>query len=179
MTQELRTRNLGLRRVKVSELEAAPWNFRTHPQAQAEALAGAVGELGFYGYPDAYETPEGTLRLVDGHLRKELLVGQYGPDTEIEVNVCDFDESEAKKATLTKDPLAAMAQADAPKLDALLRECSTGSEALAGMLTNLAKEAGIIPGEHCVAPDDFPAVDENIETEHTCPRCSYKWSGGA
>ena len=128
--------------MKVSDLEAAPWNFRTHPQAQTEALAGAVGEIGFYGYPDAYETPEGTLRLVDGHLRKELLVGQYGPDTEIEVNVCDFDEAEAKKATLTKDPLAAMAEADAPKLDALLRECSTGSEALAGMLSDLAKEAG-------------------------------------
>jgi hypothetical protein len=28
------------------------------------------------------------------------------------------------------------------------------------------------------APDDFPAVDENIETEHQCPKCGYQWSGG-
>jgi ParB-like chromosome segregation protein Spo0J len=28
------------------------------------------------------------------------------------------------------------------------------------------------------APDDFKEVDENIETEHTCPRCGYAWSGG-
>ena len=28
------------------------------------------------------------------------------------------------------------------------------------------------------SPDDFPEVDENISTEHTCPKCGYRWSGG-
>ena len=27
-------------------------------------------------------------------------------------------------------------------------------------------------------PVEFPAVDETIETEHECPKCGYKWSGG-
>jgi len=27
-------------------------------------------------------------------------------------------------------------------------------------------------------PDSFPEVDENIETEHQCPKCGYAWSGG-
>lgn len=27
-------------------------------------------------------------------------------------------------------------------------------------------------------PEDFPEVDENISTEHTCPKCGYAWSGG-
>jgi len=27
------------------------------------------------------------------------------------------------------------------------------------------------------APDDFPAFDEDIETDHECPKCHYKWSG--
>lgn len=28
------------------------------------------------------------------------------------------------------------------------------------------------------APDDFPAFDdETIDTEHTCPKCGYAWSG--
>jgi len=27
-------------------------------------------------------------------------------------------------------------------------------------------------------PEDFPEVDENLETKHTCPKCGYKWSGG-
>jgi hypothetical protein len=28
------------------------------------------------------------------------------------------------------------------------------------------------------APDEFASVDENIETEHSCPKCGYRWSGG-
>ena len=28
------------------------------------------------------------------------------------------------------------------------------------------------------APESFPSVDENIETEHACPKCGYRWSGG-
>jgi ParB-like chromosome segregation protein Spo0J len=28
------------------------------------------------------------------------------------------------------------------------------------------------------APEDFKEVDENIETDHECPKCGYKWSGG-
>lgn len=26
-------------------------------------------------------------------------------------------------------------------------------------------------------PDEFPVVDENIPTDHQCPKCSYRWSG--
>jgi rubrerythrin len=28
------------------------------------------------------------------------------------------------------------------------------------------------------APSDFPEVDENIETQHVCPKCGYRFSGG-
>jgi hypothetical protein len=28
-------------------------------------------------------------------------------------------------------------------------------------------------------PEEFPEVGEDIETEHQCPKCGYKWSGGA
>jgi ParB-like chromosome segregation protein Spo0J len=27
-------------------------------------------------------------------------------------------------------------------------------------------------------PDDFKDVDEDIETDHECPKCGYQWSGG-
>lgn len=153
----IRLRNKGIRRVRVADLEDAPWNFRTHPQAQEAALAGVISELGFYGYPDVYETKHGSLCICDGHLRKSLLIKQYGQDAEIDVNVTDFDEAEAKKATLTKDPLAAMADADAGKLEELLREVETGSEALAAMLTELAEDNGILDelaGE--VVEDEVP-----------------------
>jgi hypothetical protein len=28
------------------------------------------------------------------------------------------------------------------------------------------------------APEEFKEYDENIETDHTCPKCGYKFSGG-
>jgi hypothetical protein len=28
------------------------------------------------------------------------------------------------------------------------------------------------------APDEFSVVDENLDTDHECPKCGYKWSGG-
>jgi ParB-like chromosome segregation protein Spo0J len=28
-------------------------------------------------------------------------------------------------------------------------------------------------------PGEFPEVDEDISTEHRCPRCGYEWSGKA
>jgi hypothetical protein len=27
-------------------------------------------------------------------------------------------------------------------------------------------------------PSEFPSYDESISTEHECPSCGYKWSGG-
>jgi hypothetical protein len=33
--------------------------------------------------------------------------------------------------------------------------------------------------QHEPAPEDFPEVDESIETEYRCPSCGYEWSGKA
>lgn len=143
----LRVRNIGIQRVKVSELEDSPWNLNDHPQGQQDALDGAIDEIGFYGYPDVYQTERGTLGLIDGHLRKSRLLARYGADTEIEVNVTDFDEQGAKAANLTKDPLARMAQENAVNLDLLLRDFQTGSEPLAQMLDELAKSVGLYKDE--------------------------------
>lgn len=136
---QLKIRNQEIRLVRISDIEDAPWNFREHPQSQSEALGGALDEIGFYGYPDVYVTTDGKLRLTDGHLRKELLIAKYGADTEIEVNVTDFDEAEAKKATLTKDPLAAMAEHNQEKLASLIKEAGIQDEALKAMLDDAAE----------------------------------------
>lgn len=29
-----------------------------------------------------------------------------------------------------------------------------------------------------IAPEEFPAIDENLPTEHRCPKCGYQWSAG-
>jgi rubrerythrin len=32
--------------------------------------------------------------------------------------------------------------------------------------------------EEASPPEDFDEVDENISTDHKCPKCGYVWSGG-
>jgi hypothetical protein len=58
-----------------------------------------------------------------------------------------------------------MAEADATALDAILREVSTGSEALGAMLTELAEKSGIIPETEPDKPEDhwqgMPEFEQN------------------
>lgn len=154
-----RIRNKGIRKVRVGDLLEAEWNPATHSDFQGECLDGSIAEIGFIGYPDVFELPDGTLKLWDGHLRKSRLVAVYGADAEIEVAVCDLSEPEAKKAALLKDPIAAMREHDAAKLDELLREVETGSEALAKMMDELAQENGIVPGEEDVSDGGYKDIE--------------------
>lgn len=133
---KIRDRIKELRRVRADEILPNPMNWRTHPKAQQDALKGVLAEIGFAGAVLARETPNG-LMLIDGHLRTETVKG-----AEIPVLILDVTEEEANKLLATIDPLAAMAEADAHKLDELLRSVETSSDAIATMLADLGKEAG-------------------------------------
>lgn len=145
---KIRDRIVELRRVPASELRPNPKNWRTHPEAQANALKGVLAEVGIADAVLARELEDGTLMLLDGHLRVETMGDQILP-----VLVLDVNEAEGDKVLATLDPLAAMAEADTAKLDAILREIDTGSEALSQMLADLADEAGLYSVDEAPAPE--------------------------
>jgi hypothetical protein len=93
------------RKVRAGDLVPHEWNFRAHPEAQKAALAGIYHEVGFARSLLAYELPDGRLKLIDGHLRRDI-----APDMEVDVEVLDVTEEEARKLLLTIDPLAALAE---------------------------------------------------------------------
>ena len=113
------------RKIRASELLVHPLNPRIHPDAQKAALSAILNEIGFARSLLAYETPEGKLQLIDGHLRKELF-----HDQEVMVEILDVNEQEANALLLSLDPLAALAQFDSPTLEALRKAASTQSETL-------------------------------------------------
>lgn len=54
------------------------------------------------------------------------------------------------------------------------------SEAVHKMLEDLAASEGLSfppAQEEAKPPEDFAEYGENIQTEHSCPKCGYKWSG--
>ena len=133
---QIRNRVRELRRVRAGDLVPNPKNWRAHPKAQQDALRGILAEVGYADALLARELPDGTLMLVDGHLRAETT-----PEQEVPVLVLDLNEAEADKLLLSLDPLAALAETNAVALDALLREVDTGSEGLQQMYADLAEAA--------------------------------------
>ncbi len=134
----IRDRIRELRRVPARELQPNPRNWRTHPVAQRDALRGLLAEVGYAGALLARELEDGSLQLIDGHLRAETT-----PDAVVPVLVLDVSAAEADKILLTHDSVAALAEPDHEQLAALLAGAEFISpeveELLAG-LTRLASE---------------------------------------
>jgi hypothetical protein len=114
-TTPIRNRIKAHRRVRAGDLVPHEWNFRTHPELQRSALLALYSRVGFARSLLAYELPDGRLKLLDGHLRREL-----DPDMEVEVEVLDVTEDEARLLLLSIDPLASLAQTQDQLRDRLL-----------------------------------------------------------
>src|SRR5438045_9231463 len=108
MSASIRNRIKSHRRIRAGDLVPHEWNFRLHPDHQKAALQALYEEVGFARSLLAYELPDGRLKLIDGHLRRDL-----DPEMEVDVEVLDVDEAEARTLLLSIDPLAALAQTNA------------------------------------------------------------------
>lgn len=131
---QIKDRTRELRRVLASTLKPNPKNWRTHPKSQSNAMAGILGEIGYADALIARELPDGSLMLLDGHLRAETT-----PDSIVPVLIVDVTDSEADKILLSLDPLAAMAEVDSAAMEKLIMEATTESGALKSMWDEMLK----------------------------------------
>jgi hypothetical protein len=130
----IRNRIREHRRVRAGELVPHENNWRRHSRAQREALKALYHEVGFARSLLAYELPDGRLKLIDGHLRRDI-----DPDMLVDVEVLDVNDAEARQLLLSIDPLAALAEADAEAVAELRKVTQTDSEVLTELWQNLAK----------------------------------------
>lgn len=116
------------------QFEANPYNYRTHPQRQRDAVQASLRELGWIGV-----VVENTVtgRLIDGH---ERVWQALANNEEVPFIQVALSEDEEKLALAVFDPLGAMAETDSEILDALLREVNTGESALQELLAELAED---------------------------------------
>jgi len=126
---KIKNRVKELRIVPASELLPNPKNWRTHPAAQKDALRGILAEVGMADACLARELPDGSLMLIDGHLRAETVA-----DAKVPVLILDVTEAEADKILATLDPLAAMAEKDAEQLASLLGDLKEQNDNLAALV---------------------------------------------
>lgn len=132
----VRDRVTELRRVPAGSLAPHPLNWRTHPQGQRAAMQAALRELGYADALVARELPDGSLQLIDGHLRAEVT-----PDARVPVLVVDLDDREAETLLATHDSIAALAGVDRESLDELLGRVDTESPGLQAVFERLAEQA--------------------------------------
>ena len=130
------------------ELTANPANWRRHPKAQAEALEGALGAVGWVA---TIMVNRRSGLVVDGHLRLERAIARH--ETTVPVTYVDLDEREEALILATLDPLDAMATTDQAALDALLSDVRVDDEWLDALLDDLRS-----PVQGLVDPDEVPPV---------------------
>jgi len=149
----VRDRIKELRRVKASQLRPHPKNWRTHPAAQQDALRGVLAEIGYADALLARELSDGSLELIDGHLRAEIT-----PDAETPVLVLDLDEKEAAKLLALHDPLADLAEANHDVLADLMEHVQTENEAVRAVLDEMLA-ASAKPWESDSKDESVPEVE--------------------
>lgn len=133
-----RNRITGYGSVDPEELLANPLNYRIHPKAQQDALAGTLNSIGWI---QDVIVNAATGFVLDGHLRVALALRTNQP--EIPVKYVELTPEEEALALATLDPLTNMAGTDAAKLDELLQQVQTDEAAIQAMLAGLAEEAGL------------------------------------
>jgi hypothetical protein len=146
----------GLRRVPACQLRPNPRNWRQRPPAQRSALQGLLAELGYCDALLVRELEDGSLELIDGHLRAETT-----PDMDVPVLILDVAAEEADKLLLTLDPLAGLAETDADARTSLLASVATDGEAVQSLLDQLAA------GE--ITPFSTPVCTEGLTDPDAIP----------
>ena len=138
-------------------LLANPANWRLHPKAQQDALAGVLSEV---GWVQDIIVNRRTGHVVDGHLRVSLAPLEAARS--VPVVYVDLDPAQEALILATLDPLAAMATTDEAKLAALLADITLPDEAelegLAELLASLGPEE---PTTGLTDPDDTPEPSED------------------
>jgi ParB-like chromosome segregation protein Spo0J len=161
---QIRDRIKELRRVKASELRPHPRNWRTHPTTQRDALRGVLAEVGYADALLARQLPDGSLELIDGHLRAEIT-----PELEVPVLVLDVTEEEAEKLLALLDPLAGMAEANQQMLGELVAEVETENAAVQALLDRLLPTPGEFSREdQNAAPSPEVQVPESFQVVVEC-----------
>ena len=125
MSTAIRNRIKGHRRVRAGDLVPHELNFRLHPDRQRAALEAIYDEVGFARSLLAYELPDGRLKLLDGHLRRDI-----DPDMEVEVEILAVTDEEARTLLLSIDPLAALAETQEQLRDRLMEVAPPAPDAL-------------------------------------------------
>jgi len=113
--EKYRNRITGSGMVPAKLLRANPKNWRTHPEYQKSSVRKLLETVGWVARVTVYTHPDGTLELVNGHLRTDI-----ADDDLVPVDYTDLTPAEADLMLATMDQTSALAGVDTSRHRALL-----------------------------------------------------------
>jgi hypothetical protein len=117
-------------------------------------MEGILAEVGMADALLARRLPDGTLELLDGHLRADLVA-----EAEVPVLIVDLSEEEAKLLLAVHDPIGAMAEANEEALRALLGQLESDQAGLQDLLLELSGNEGEADELRASAQGGPPGMD--------------------
>jgi len=145
-----RNRIVGHGEESPSNLLAHPDNYRIHTLLQQDGVEGSLEEV---GWVQSITVNKRTGFVVNGHLRITLALRNGAKSVPVEY--VDLSPTEEATVLAVLDASVGYAEADPNKLDALLREVSSGSAGLQAMISQFAEDSGAVAGLSVSEPGDY------------------------
>ena len=154
----------------VSQLSNDPANARKHNDRNIQSIIGSLRRFG--QQKPIVVDGSGVVRAGNGTLEAAR---QLGWET-IDCVVTDLKGSDAIAYAIADNRTAELAEWDDDVLAAQLNGLLADDDELLDAAGFTEEELEKMISRSDIAPDDFPAVDESIETDCECPKCGYRWS---
>ncbi|MEW5421936.1 ParB N-terminal domain-containing protein [Amorphus sp. 3PC139-8] len=189
MSKEQYDQGVSAKLVSIDDLTPNPQNARKHPASQVASIRASISEYGFTN-PILADIDDGGL-IVAGHGRRLALLelfaageavrlpnGRTLPDRMVPVIDCaGWTEGQRRAYTIADNRLAETSTWDKGLLKVEL--AFLNDEGFDLDLTGFEGKALDKMLAETTPPDEFPEYGDDIETDHQCPRCGYRWSGKA
>jgi len=158
-------------------------NARTHTPIQLQKLRASLARFG-------WTTPMLTAgnAMIAGHARLaaaiamrdagEPIPNNPDPSRGPTIDLSHLSVADRRAYVVADNRLALDAGWDMELLRAEFDDLKLGGYDLAATGFDAGEIGDILKGAFAQAPDGFAEYDEDIETEHLCPRCGYAFSGG-
>ncbi len=157
---------------RLSKVHDYPNNARTHPPAQLAILGSLIKRFGFYSPIIVDE--DGVILAGHGRKAAAVLAGMDEVPVVVQRGLSEADKIAMRLADNQSGLLSAwdkeLVRGEIVHLKALdydLQLLGFGDAELVQFTT--------LPGP----PAEFPGVGDDLNTEHECPRCKYRWSGSS
>jgi hypothetical protein len=157
---------------KVSDIATYSRNARQHSDEQIAQIVRSITEFGFTS--PVLLDENGVLIAGHGRLAAARQLGMVEVPA---IAIHGLDEVQKQALRIADNKLALNASWDDELLRTELMDLRDVGFDLG--LTGFGEmEIGQLFAAEPLAPDGFDSYDEDIETEHECPKCGYVFSGG-